>query len=63
MELSLKGGTTGLGVDFYQKRKLGVKLPNPWDEISIQRFPPQDKVFCSKLPTRATRAGISIRLR
>ena len=38
----------------------GVKLPNPWDKISIQSSPSQNKVLSSKLPTRAEK---SIRMR
>ena len=38
----------------------GVKLPNPWDKISIQSSPSQSKVLSSKLPTRAEK---SIRMR
>ena len=35
-----EGGTTGQGGDFDQKQKFGVKLPNPWDKISVQSSPP-----------------------
>ena len=45
-------GGPGYGGDLKQKQKFGVKLPNPWDKISIQSSPPQDKVLSSKLPTR-----------
>ena len=38
-------------MDFDHRQKFGVKLPNPWDKNSIQS--PWDKVFSSKLPTRA----------
>ena len=27
--------STGLGGDFDQKQKVGVKLPNPWDKIPL----------------------------
>ena len=42
----------GQGGDFDQKQKFGVKLPNPWDKISIQSSSPLEKVLSSKLPTR-----------
>ena len=34
-----RGGDHGIG-NFDQKQKFGVKLPNPWDKISIQSSPP-----------------------
>ena len=45
MQLSMlcprgRGGGTGYGGDFDQKQKLGVKLPNSWDMISVQSYPP-----------------------
>ena len=42
----------GSGDDFDQRQNFGVKLPNPWDKISIQTSPPREKVLSSKLATR-----------
>ena len=50
----------GWGTLISQKQIFGVKLPNPWDKISVESSPSQNKVLSSKLPTRA---GISIRMR
>ena len=52
--------TMGQDGDFDQKWKFGVKLPNPWDKISVQSLPPRHKVLSSKLTTQE---GISIQLR
>ena len=48
-----------VGTLISQKQIFGVRLPNPWDKISIQSSPSQDKILSSKLPTRA---GISMRM-
>ena len=42
-------GTTRWGRNFDQKKKLEVKLPNPWDKNSIQSSLPRDKVFQFKV--------------
>ena len=44
-----EGEAMGEGGDFDQKQTFGVKLPNPWDKISIQSSPPWEKILSSKL--------------
>ena len=47
------GGTTGQGGDFDQKQKFGVKLPNPWDKISVQSSHLGEGLACvASIPVR-----------
>ena len=46
----------GMSGVFDQKQKFGVKLPYPWDKISIQSSPPLEKVLSSKPPDQEFQA-------